>query len=387
MSGASADHEKFTTDQTAVLEKINVVLSVFSFLGSVFILFCFWKLKDVRSFVFQLVFWVALSDTFYSVGNFLGDAGGNQDTHVGASNALCTVQAVLISFFGLASMLWSASIAFTLHMAFLRGDIRFRSPSIEPKWKFYHGLCWGYPLVMTLLPFTTMSYGDTGGWCWLTNHEPVDKAWRYLQFYLLLWVVIIYNLYVYVKVYYKMKNIAESGGANMSEQAARVRLYPLVLVVCWFWGTINTLYKTFTSGDGLLWLNGLAIFFAASMPLVNATVYGFTPIIRRELLHLIGCSKDTQGEEESVAGGSVRGEQVGMQSSTAQGEHTPQQDDRLGMENEMYDSDEVGDPSQQTPLDDEPMFEEPATMDLPRGSSTVFHKPSHIAQRAVAEGL
>lgn len=286
----------FTDEQARVLEHINVIVSVFSFVGSTFILWAFWKLRDVRSFVFQLVRWVAFSDVGYSIGNFLGDAGGNSETHIGASQGLCTFQAVLISYFGLASMLWSAAIAFTLHKAFLQGDEGFRSPSVNEKWIYYHLVCFGWPVVVTLLPFTTDGYGDTGGWCWIKTDNSIDRAWRYIQLYLPLWFIIVYNMYVYVSVYQKMSALSNSAGTNMTKEAARVRFYPLVLVICMFWATINTLYKTFNNGDGLLWMNALAIFFASSIGWVNALVYGLTPIIREELALYFGCKEEIEDE-------------------------------------------------------------------------------------------
>eukprot|EP00808_Paulinella_micropora_P012216 g65911.t1 len=173
MSASSGND--FTVEQTAILEDISVTLSVFSFIGCLFIIFFYWKLREVRSFVFELVFWVAVSDAGFSIGKFLGDAGGNENTHLGASNALCVAQAFIISYFGLASMLWSAAIAFTLHMAFLNGDARFRTPQVEQRWKWYHSICFGYPLLMACLPFSTDAYGDTGGWCWIMNDTKDDK--------------------------------------------------------------------------------------------------------------------------------------------------------------------------------------------------------------------
>lgn len=324
----------FTDEEARVLENINVSVSVFSFIGSTFIVWAFWKLRDVRSFVFQLVRWVAFSDVGYSIGNFLGDAGGNSETHVGASPGLCTFQAVLISYFGLASMLWSAAIAFTLHKAFLNEDEGFRSPSVNEKWKYYHLVCFGWPLVVTLLPFTTDGYGDTGGWCWIKTDNSIDRAWRYIQLYLPLWFIIVYNMYVYVSVYQKMSALSNSAGTNMSREAARVRFYPLVLVICMFWATINTLYKTFNNGDGLLWMNALAIFFASSIGWVNALVYGLTPIIREELAVYCGCKEEDEDEISITAVSQDKEGSEGRTGATVNVRQESEEGLAVGMENE-----------------------------------------------------
>jgi len=265
------------------LELINVVMSCCSFAGAAFIIFGFFSLPNLRTFAFRLVLCVAFSDLFYSLGNFLGDAGGNPDTHVGASTGLCTFQALLISYFGLASMLWSCSIAFTLHMAFLRGDEHFHPPVVETKMKYYHLICWGYPIPVTFLPFITHSYGDTGGWCWITNNDLASTLWRFFQFYIVLWIVITYCAWVYFQVYRKLTN-SLTDQRTVPKQVSHIRFYPLVLVICWIWGTINTVYTSFhEDSPGLLWMNALHIFFASALGAVNAFVYGLTPIVQHEL--------------------------------------------------------------------------------------------------------
>lgn len=108
------------------LELINVTMSCFSFVACIFVFVTYWRFKSIQNFAFRLVLYVACCDFWYSLGipsslsysavlqrsqwillgNFLGDAGGNSHTHVGASSSLCTFQALLISYFGLASMLW-----------------------------------------------------------------------------------------------------------------------------------------------------------------------------------------------------------------------------------------------------------------------------------------
>lgn len=94
-------------------------------------------------------------------------------------------------------MLWSLSIGFTLHMAFLKEDPRFSLSRIEEQAYKYHVLNWGLPLVLTLLPLTTKSYGDVGGWCWIQNDTNAAKAWRFVQFYIILVGAVVYNFIIY----------------------------------------------------------------------------------------------------------------------------------------------------------------------------------------------
>ena len=57
----------------------------------------------------------------------------------------------------------------------------------------FHLYNWGVPLVLTLLPAATLSYGNTGGWCWIKNTR-AGGFWRFFQLYLPLWFVMGYNI-------------------------------------------------------------------------------------------------------------------------------------------------------------------------------------------------
>lgn len=78
------------------LEVTNVVVSFISLTGSLFVIFCFLKFKDLRTFAFKLVFMIATADLIFELGNSLGDAGGNPETHLGASPVLCVIQGYVL---------------------------------------------------------------------------------------------------------------------------------------------------------------------------------------------------------------------------------------------------------------------------------------------------
>jgi len=315
-SDLDPDSEGFSSDDSRILTILSVFSSCFSFLGSSFIIFCYWKFIDLRSFAFRLVFLISISDLFNSTANILGDAGHN--------TGLCYFQSLMISYFELASMLWSVSIAFTLHMAFLRENA-IHHEAIETYMSKYHAVCWGLPAILTILPLTTGSYGDAGGWCWIKSQRDIDVAWRFIQFYIPLWLSIIYSLVVYVKVHLRLKHVHSlqpaipseamsstvdelkvapssdddlladipldvdvDGDGNGDEEDAdndevnamasedpaseraqhqsesmitRMKYYPLVLVVCYAWASVNRIYQIFE--EPVLWLSGLHVFFAS----------------------------------------------------------------------------------------------------------------------------
>jgi len=276
-------------NDSKLLTALNVSMAAFSFIGSTFIITCFIKFKELRSFAYRLVLWVAISDWWNAIGNMMGDVGGYSASESGPSrSSACRFQAILISYFELTSILWSAAIAFTLHLAFLREDTRFSAVEIDSRARWYHVTIWCIPLVLTMLPLTTDSYGDTGGWCWILGDSAADKAWRFIQFYIPLWICVVYSSYVYIQVVRKFHALAAAslaaGGPSedKSHNVRAMKFYPLVMVICYFWATVNRLYQTF-GGGFVLWLNGIHVFFSSSQGLGNFIVYVNTAQVQSRL--------------------------------------------------------------------------------------------------------
>lgn len=297
----SSYHLDFTDPQSRVLELLNVSISSVSICCSIFIITCFIKFQDLRTFAFWLVFKTATCDVFYSIGLFLGDAGGNADTHLGASSGLCYLQALLISYFGLASLLWSVSIAFTLHQAFLLEKEEYSPQNVSNFRHRYMIVCWGVPVLLTLLPISTMSYGDAGGWCWIVSDKGNHLMWRFFQFYLWMWLAICYNAYVFRRIEQKLKRLAAEveGGVKASGMARRLRLYPLVLAICHGPGFVASLYEIFGSNAYAFYIiTVIEVFFAASLGIFDALIYGLTPEIKARV-----CQRGRQQSQSHIPEG------------------------------------------------------------------------------------
>jgi hypothetical protein len=261
---------------------------------------CYFKFHDLRSFAFRLVFLLSFSDFFNSIAGFFGDAGGNDETWLSAHTSLCYVQGIMFSYFGSCSLLWNASIAFTLHKAFLLGDEEYSAAHIGTKMNKYLAVCFGVPLILTLLPLTSGSYGDTGGWCGII-YSDWGIAWRYISFYILCWLVVGYNTYVYFCVWRRVREDARNGhnAEGQDKLLRRIKFYPLVLVLCWAFATIDIVYITLSGGDFVLWLQGLHIFFSTVQGFFNACVYGMTPTVRNKVRMACLGERDQVLTEES----------------------------------------------------------------------------------------
>lgn len=266
-------------EQKRLLSQISVGCSIVSFLSSFFIIACYLKFKDIRTFAFDLVVWLSLCDLLASSGKMIGVAGE-------LGSEVCILQASVTATFELASVLWSAAIAFLLHMAFLKERPSF-SPSqvVNHKVKF-HIVVWGFTIVLSILPAITKSYGDIGEWCWITAHRPIDIACRYVQFYAPLWMTLLYCMFVYIRVRIKMKALD-----YWNSKVRRIMYYPLVMVLSWTFGSVGVLKRHVGwNMQDTLWLRIVVAVTSGLFGFFNAVVYGMTPNVRDRIKVALGYS-------------------------------------------------------------------------------------------------
>ena len=70
---------------------------------------------------------------------YMGESFGNMMGQVGEHPEWCFLQAILISYFSLAALLWAFLIAYTLHQAFLNNLQAFNAVNVQQFHKKYLG--------------------------------------------------------------------------------------------------------------------------------------------------------------------------------------------------------------------------------------------------------
>jgi hypothetical protein len=65
-------------------------------------------------------------------------------------------------------------------------------------------------------------------------------------------------------------------GKRQLKLIKRLKFYPMILIVCWIFGTINRVYLFVAPNDPQAWLTILHVFFGSINGLFNAIVYGIS---------------------------------------------------------------------------------------------------------------
>eukprot|EP01035_Chromulina_nebulosa_P036418 gene36418-49056_t len=168
-----------------------------------------------------IVFFISLSDFCLSIMNCLGfPLNGTLQ---------CSIQGFGLFYFPLASWLWTVMLVYQL-----RTLIILKSLHISMMW--IHGICWGIPLILSLLPLSTNQYGmddyasgDVA--CNLSGNVKTKFIWLDLCISaaaigcLMLMAVWIVEIYLHFRK-------AENAAREMSFLQI-MKLYPLALMVTW----------------------------------------------------------------------------------------------------------------------------------------------------------
>lgn len=297
-------HAKWTETEKDLINIVQLVSGSLSFSGSLFIVSCFIAFPSLRKFAFRLVFFLSLSDVFSSISSFFGDPP--------TCSALCYIQGFTQQWFQVSSVLWTTAIAFTLYMSAVKGKVVDEIEIHEFKIKLF---CWGVPLVLATIPFMTSSYENTGGWCWISGRGAGGTVQRMLLFYVPIWVAVGFNCYVYYKVIRIIRLVTRNqvGAADLGKVLSminRLKLYPLILIVCWIMPTVNRFQNLADPGNPVVWLACTAVGLSSLQGMWNALVYGFTPGVKAALRKALPCCTDPDASVASQSAGGSGGVQM-----------------------------------------------------------------------------
>ncbi|CAG9331360.1 unnamed protein product [Blepharisma stoltei] len=293
---------KLSDDQQSGVYAADIVCSCASLLGSLFVIIMYLGYKEIRSFSFRLVVYLSIFDSMYAIGILIGPT---------QSYTACMAQAIIVSYFPLGTIVWTNIIAFTLYKSIIQQiDMQ------KYEWKI---ILFGIlaPLPGTLLPLTTNSYGKARfGECWIVIDDDRTNGivWQLFQFYLPLWLGFIFNASCYYKVRHFVKvmmmhvqnDLDDAVKQQKLKLISRLKYYPLALIFCWFFATIDQIYLYSNYDDPSFGLALLDVSFGSSQGLLNALIYGLNPVVMnafmKSLHQCMPCvSYEDKGREMEIA--------------------------------------------------------------------------------------
>ena len=218
---------------------VYILPGALSMIGSILVVLTYVLFKRLRKKRYvELMVYVSVSNFFFSLGGSLGP--------VPTYSLACWYQGIMTNVGYVNAALWITVINFHLWMT-----VRFTPP---PRGMFWtHLFIWTVPLLFSLLPLSTNTYGNPGGdtdtsWCFVvttTDDDPSEKnthgevtrsqlvsevVWVWFSFYV--WVIgaIILDCGLTISILWTLQTDSERTKA-IRKQVYGLLLYPLVLAI------------------------------------------------------------------------------------------------------------------------------------------------------------
>jgi len=100
-----------------------------------------------------------------------------------------------------------------------------------------------------------------------------------------MWILIYYNLRVYLKVTHFSRTTLKVHGSDeaikpLLRSVRRLKYYPITLVVCYFWATVNRIHNMMVPDSPIFWLYLLQLSFKSLLGFANSALYISNPAIQ-----------------------------------------------------------------------------------------------------------
>lgn len=258
------------------------IASGLSMLGCSFVIVAYLSLKELQVFSFKLVVYLCIVGFGHSIGIlYLAFLIPNS-----YSQTLCDIQASVIIYTTLSSILWTVSIVHSLYRIIVKQDNHIQNSHLK-----YHFLSYISPalIVATVNIFGSIEdYNSNNQWCWISNNGLwKDSILRGISLYVPLWILILYSIFVYYKIILTIKQAEEYMTQEVyvkNQLVRRLRLYPCVLILCY---SLTSAYRFMqlldleVSSD--FFLRFLAALFSTLAGFLHSIMYGLNPLVRNAL--------------------------------------------------------------------------------------------------------
>jgi hypothetical protein len=189
-----------------------------------------------RKSQYNILCYIFLSSILTAMGSVYG--GGPQGSFV------CWWEGLLTNIFTLSSIMWCVTIFLKLYTL-----VGWEKTTLNIDAWYVHCVCWGVPLLASLLPLTNSTYGPPPGsgevttgsgeaWCWIspTDNSPpwAQEFWYWFSFYFWVWSAFVALIVLTGLLLWKLKLASDMTKKNFQKAYRQVIFYPLLIFLCWF---------------------------------------------------------------------------------------------------------------------------------------------------------
>eukprot|EP00903_Cladosiphon_okamuranus_P007848 g7591.t1 len=198
--------------QQAIIQVAQACASL-SFLGSAVIVVAYFRFKQLRTYSFQLVCWLAVCDIAVNLSFFVGSPNDG-------SGFLCYSQGLVQRFFQVALIQWTLLIA----QSILVVSSKTRTFNGDKRMPWNHVWAWGVSALLSVAPLSTGSFGRTENFfCGVDGGDSwnVGSLWRVI-FLVMVFTSMVAIVWAYAEVVNNL-NRAQKNVFRLSQHATTNR--------------------------------------------------------------------------------------------------------------------------------------------------------------------
>ena len=272
---------------------LRLLFNSLSLLGSLFIIFSYFKFKRLRKFAFKLIFYLSISDLIFSISTFLITNNASE-----MSPHFCAFQGFSLYYSSISTVFWTSCIAFSLQRV-----VTSNNREIERKERIFCVIGFVLPACFAVIPLCFGAYGpssfltDTKNrWCGIArkiNASGDIEAQGIILDWIFRFVPIMmcffFNMYMYLKVRRFFKNL-EFTTDLLDIIKTKIKYFPLIPIFCWsveiIFRVLEIIYvtghKEVFNYQYIIWLDYVDSVLEKSHGLCNALLYGCTHYVMKE---------------------------------------------------------------------------------------------------------
>jgi len=224
-------------ETTDVLLHVLGTLSAFS---SLLMIISYMRMKGIRKMYDRMICNIAVSNLFGSIGIAIGLTQNG--------TVQCYTQALLTNIFPISSVFWTTVIAYVLY------TVVSSSTSLDVLSPYVSIWCWVVPVLLTLLPLTTNTYGTLGeeyGWCFIEKTSSTPKhatvIWVILSFYVWIWLALFLYVILFFFIRWKARHQTEEYKKRTFRVLYKLCWYPAIVLICWIYPTVYDIFDSLNS--------------------------------------------------------------------------------------------------------------------------------------------
>jgi len=262
----------YSDDEVYTIWVVDVICATISIVCCLFICITYCCCPSLRGYEFRLIFYLTVCDILASIVYVIPPHDISE---------MCKFQGSFLTLSANLRLAFSAVIAYSIDATFQCRDDLFKLHERKGIISTFL-IC----LVLAILPVTTDNYGPAEGICWISikgDKYTTGSIWRMSILYVPLWIVIVYNIFVYTRVIRQIKYLSSVTCCNTehtNQIIKKLRMYPIILAFTWLPASINRIVAIFDPDHPSLILTCVSLGLVAGIGFFNVIAYGFTQAVR-----------------------------------------------------------------------------------------------------------